>query len=139
MSNPRNRDRRGARAPSQRQLRVGEMLRHALCSILERDELRDPELAGAPVTVTEVRASPDLRNATVFVVPLGGEGGPEVVSALRRAAPFLRRRLGDSVDLRYVPALQFEADSSFDHAQRIEELLREAPVAADDDESGHGA
>lgn len=138
MTNARNRERRGAKAPSQRQLRVGETLRHALCSILERDELRDPELAGAPVTVTEVRASPDLRNATVFVVPLGGEGGAEVVSALRRAAPFLRRRLGASVELRHVPALQFEADASFDNAQRIDELLRAAGTG-DNDEDDHGA
>ena len=83
-----------ARAPSQRQLRVGEEIRHVMADILGRGELRDPDLADLPITVTEVRASPDLRNATVYVMPLGGRAEGAVVAALNRASAFLRGRLG---------------------------------------------
>jgi ribosome-binding factor A len=109
-------NRRPGKGPSQRQLRVGELLRHALAEILEREEFRDPVLADATVTVTEVRASPDMRNATVFVMPLGGRDGTEIVAALRRAAPFLRRRLGarlrDRPVLRSRPADRRSAPSA---------------------------
>ncbi len=110
---------------SQRQLRVGEMLRHALSAILNRGELRDPELAGKSVTVTEVRLSPDLRNATVFVQPLGGADAEKIVAALGRAAPFLRRQIAAEVELRHVPAFSFIPDTSFEHAARIDALLRD--------------
>lgn len=126
------------REPSQRQLRVGELVRHALSSILEREGFRDPVLAQASVTVTEVRVSPDLAHATAFVVPLGGKQGPAVVAALRRAAPYLRRKLGDAVELRRIPALSFEADTSFDHAQRISELLRESGAGGSEGGGGSG-
>lgn len=110
------------------------MLRHALSEILDREEFRDPVLADATVTVTEIRVSPDLRNATAFVVPLGGEGDPELLTALRRAAPFLRKRLGSSVSLKRLPQLSFETDDSFDHADRISALLRGVdPGPADED------
>jgi ribosome-binding factor A len=112
-------------AQSQRQLRVGEMLRHALSAILNRGDLRDPDLAGKSVTVTEVRVSPDLRNATVFVQPLGGADIEKVVSALGRAAPYLRRQIAGEIDLRYMPALSFTADTSFDYAERIDTLLKD--------------
>ncbi len=121
-----------AKAPSQRQLRVGEELRHALAWILERGEIRDPGLSGPPVTVTEVRISPDLRNATAFVMPLGGGAGTEdVVAALNRAAPFVRRQLGKAVKLRYLPGLNFLADPTFDEAGRISDLLKDPSVARD--------
>lgn len=120
--------------PSQRQLRVGEMLRHVIAGVIERGELRDPHAAGIPVTVTEVRVSPDMRSAIVFVVPLGGRDTDTVVEALRRAAPFLRRRVAEEVTLKFLPALKFEADTAFDHATRIDKLLRDAPPAADDDD-----
>lgn len=123
--------RRQVREPSPRRLRVGEEVRHALAQILERGEIRDPELKDASVTVTEVRMSPDLRNATVFVLPLGGRRTREVVAALRRASPFLRRRVGGTVRLKYVPELDVRADRSFDEAEHIETLLREAEVARD--------
>jgi len=110
---------------SQRQLRVGEMLRHALSAILNRGDLRDPELAGKSVTVSEVRMSPDLRNATAFVQPLGGGDIDKVIAALGRAAPFLKRQIASEVELRYVPSLKFEADSSFDYAERIDTLLKD--------------
>ncbi len=120
-----------SKAPSQRQLRVGEELRHALAWILERGEIRDPGLGGAAVTVTEVRISPDLGNATAFVMPLGGADVPDVVETLNRAAPFVRRQLGKAVKLKRLPTLDFVADTSFDEAGRIEDLLKTPAVARD--------
>lgn len=122
---------RSGRERSQRQLRVGELIRHALVDILARGELRDPDLAGASVTVTEVRVSPDLRNAAVFVLPLGGERTGEVVAALQRAAPFLRRLIGPSVTMKYLPELSFLADTAFDARERIDSLLRSPAVSRD--------
>jgi len=124
---------RAGRERSQRQLRVGEMLRHALVEILARDELRDPALAGVPVTVTEVRISPDLRSATAFVIPLGGAGGgaDAVVKALNHAVPFLRRQLGEHVTLRRLPTLGFVYDETFDEGARIDGLLRSPAVRRD--------
>lgn len=121
------------RAPSQRQLRVGETIRHALADILARGELHDPALADINWTVSEVRLSPDLRNATVFVSPLGGSADPDgLLQALRHAAPFLRARLGEAVVLKYLPRLTFEIDRTFDEADRIEHLLRTDPVIRHD-------
>ena len=114
------------KTPSQRQLRVGEEVRHALARILARGELRDPDLRDVPVTVTEVRLSPDLRRATAYVVPLGGGEDIVVVRALRRAAPYLQSLVAREVTLRFTPRLTFEADTSFDTASRIEALLRSA-------------
>jgi ribosome-binding factor A len=133
---------RGSKLPSQRQLRVGEELRHALATIVERGELRDPDLAGHPLTVTEVRASPDLRNATVYVVPLGGGDAGPIVAALNRAKSFLRRRVAGEVRLKFAPDLKFEADTSFDQAERIEELLKsihDDDAAQDSPEGSHGS
>jgi len=113
-----------AKGPSQRQLRVGEEVRHALAWILERGEVRDPELSGVAITVTEVRIGPDLRNATAFVVPLGGGDPARVIRALNRAAPFLRRRVARSVRLKYVPGIEFAADDTFDRVEKIDALLR---------------
>ncbi|HUB97224.1 MAG TPA: 30S ribosome-binding factor RbfA [Stellaceae bacterium] len=115
----------------QRPLRVGEELRHALARVFERGELHDPDLAGATVTVTEVRVSPDLRRATAYVMPLGGARQAEVMVALRRSAPFLRRAIGRSVTLRLVPDLAFELDTAFDHAHSISAALRRPEVERD--------
>jgi len=112
--------------PSQRQLRVGEEVRHALAWLIERGDIRDPGLQGITVTVTEVRISPDLRNATAFIVPLGGGDVAPVLEALTRARPFLRRQIATAVRLQYVPNLTFQADTSFDQASRIDGLLRGA-------------
>jgi ribosome-binding factor A len=126
------RDHRGrSDGPSQRQLRVGEELRHTLAQIFDRRELRDPALADATVTVTEVRVSPDLKNATAFVMPLGGGHAEEIVAGLRRSAPYLRGVVARSVQLRHAPALGFELDRSFDHASRIDALLHRPDVARD--------
>ncbi len=119
------------RAPSQRQLRVGEELRHALAQLLERGEVRDPRLADTPITVTEVRVSADLRNATVFFIPLGGSADNSTVNTLMRARGFMRRRLAELVRLRTMPAFTFRLDPSFDEAGHIEELLRRPDVARD--------
>jgi len=133
--------RRSGGAPSQRQLRVGEELRHALVRILGRGELRDPELENVQVTVTEVSVSPDLRNATAFVVPFGGGPSDKLVKALNRAAGFFRAQFRHELKLRYVPSIHFEADRSFDHATRIEQLLHDPRVVSDldhDDDNDGG-
>ncbi len=126
MDHARDRSRRTAGQPSQRQLRVGELVRHAVSRVLERGEVHDPEIAGKSITVTEVRMSPDLKVATAYVMPLGGEQGAAVVEALRRVAPYLRRRLGDDVALKFLPELRFVVDETFDQANRIDQLLRDA-------------
>lgn len=122
---------RKPQGPSQRQLRVGEELRHVLAEILARGELRDPALQGVTITVTEVRMSPDLRNATAFVMPLGGAHATEVLGGLRRGAAFLRGQLGHAVPLRFTPGLLFELDQSFDQASRIAEILHRPEVERD--------
>jgi ribosome-binding factor A len=126
---------RGGRAPSQRQLRVGEEIRHALADILRRGELRDPLLQDVNVTVTEVRVSPDLKNATAFVLSLGASGdakkNAELVAALTRASAFLRGQLAREVRLPHVPRLSFQVDASFDYAANIDRLLHRSEVARD--------
>lgn len=119
------------RGPSQRQLRVGELVRHILSDILNRGELRDPVLRGTSITVTEVRVSQDLQVATVFCLPLGGTAQEEVLAALDRSSSFLRGYVGQNVDLRYTPQLKFRTDTSFDEAKHIDELLRSDAVARD--------
>ena len=109
---------------SQRQLRVGEELRHFLSQIMLRGELNDPELNGLSITVSEVRISPDLSNATVFVIELGGGRSDRMIRALMRARPFLRYQIARRARLRRVPKLRFEHDFSFDQAERIGNLLQ---------------
>lgn len=131
----------GGKAPSQRQLRVGEEIRHALAMIFERGDLRDPALAGRMLTVTEVRVSPDLKNATAFVTPLGGGTGETmraILDGLGRAAPHLRHELGRSVRLKFTPRLTFQGDQSFDEAERIDAMLRSDAVRRDLDAPGSG-
>jgi ribosome-binding factor A len=117
--------------PSQRQLRVGEELRHVLAQVLADGQVHDPDLLQANITVTEVRISPDLKNATAFVLPLGGRGKDATVAALRRAAPFLRHRLAETANLRFTPRLSFQLDLTFDEAERVDSLLRRARVTRD--------
>jgi ribosome-binding factor A len=125
---------------SQRQLRVGEELRHAIAHILERGDIRDPDVAGRNVTVTEVTVSPDLRQATVFVVPLGGGDTTALLAGLKRVAPFLRHEVARQVQLRVAPDFSFQADTSFDRADRIEQILNSPAVrrdlSADGDDGG---
>lgn len=117
--------------PSQRQLRVAEEVRHALAAVLERGDFRDPELAGARITVTEVRASPDLRHMAVFVTPLGGGDPSAILVALKRAAPFLRGQVAQAVRTKFAPELVFRADTAIDAAARMEALLHSPAVARD--------
>ena len=116
---------------SQRQLRVGEEMRHALAQLLRPGELHAPALFDANVTVTEVQLSPDLRNATAFVVPLGGKNAAEIVAGLRRSAPYLKSQMAKFIRLRRVPSLSFAIDSAFDSADRINTLLHSEAVDRD--------
>jgi ribosome-binding factor A len=133
----RHRSTQNDRGPSQRQLRVGEMLRHALSQILRRSEIRDPDLEGVSVTVTQVKPSPDMRHATVFVEPLGGRNAKQIVAALNRHKAFLRGEMGHMIELKFTPELRFIEDESFAEAQKIEDILKsdrvQRDLKADDD------
>jgi ribosome-binding factor A len=127
--------------PSQRQLRVGEELRHVLAELLVRGHLRERALADAQFTVSEVRISPDLRHAVVFVTELGGDLRPERLEVLQRAAPQLRGEVTRRMRLKYAPELTFRPDHSFAEAARIEALLAKERTAVDrerEDDDGAG-
>ncbi|HEY9216567.1 MAG TPA: 30S ribosome-binding factor RbfA [Phenylobacterium sp.] len=117
--------------PSQRQLRAGEIVRHALVEIFREEEINDEALAGVSVTVTEVRMSPDLRHATCFVEPLGGGNTREVTDALNRHVKFIRGKLGRHVELKFTPELKFLHDESFNEAARMERLFQDPKVQRD--------
>ncbi len=117
--------------PGTRQLRVGELIRHALVEVLRRDEVQDPAVQGKSITVTEVSLSPDLRNATVFIEPLGGGDVAELLAGLNRSAKFLGGRIARSVNLKYAPRLSFKRDQTFNHAQHIDGILRSEAVRRD--------
>jgi ribosome-binding factor A len=117
--------------PSQRQLRAAELVRHALVEIIAREDLRDPDLHGASITIGEVRASPDLRHMTAFVSALGPGDPHRIAAGLTRCAGFLRGKLGRAVDLRFTPELHFVADVSYDEARHIDDLLASPEVARD--------
>lgn len=117
--------------PSQRQLQVGEEVRHVLASVLSYGESRDPELAGILITITEVRMSPDLRYAAAFVMPLGGQKIKEVVAALNRGAATYRMALAQKLKLRFTPEVRFLADESFQEASKIHTLLLSDKVRKD--------
>jgi ribosome-binding factor A len=117
--------------PSQRQLRVGELIRHALAEMLTRGEIHDDVLASHVVTVPEVRMSPDLRLATVYVMPLGGKDVKPVLAALEGHRKYIRGEIAHAVNLKFAPDVRFLADETFEEADRIEELLRSPKVAQD--------
>jgi ribosome-binding factor A len=121
----------GPKGASQRQLRAGELVRHALVNILYEEDLQNETMAGVSVTITEVRLSPDLRNASVFVEPLGGQHAEEVVAALNRHAGFLRGRLGHAIDMKFTPALKFLHDQSFAEAERMARLFDDPRIRED--------
>ena len=127
----RGRATRAARGPSQRQLRVGEVIRHALAEILARGTVHDPALEGLAITVPEVRLSPDLKIATAYMMPLGGARQEEALRALDRSARFLRGEVARRVGLKFMPELRFRLDTSFAESDRIDELLRSPEVARD--------
>ncbi len=122
---------RQQKGPSQRQLRVGELLRHALAEIFVREKIADPDLANLLITVSEVRVSPDLKHATAYVIPTGGGDAQKLARNLGKHQRFLRGMLARRVDLRYVPDISFRADVSIDEAQRINDLLRSPDVRRD--------
>ncbi len=121
----------GPLGPSQRQLRVGEALRHALAEVLNRNEIRDPELEGVSVTVTQVKPSPDMRYATVYCEPLGGQNAKEIVAALNRHKGFLRGEMGHRITMKFTPELRFVEDESFAEALKIDTILRSDRVSRD--------
>jgi ribosome-binding factor A len=125
--------------PSQRQLRVAEEIRHLLADIFARDMIRDHELAGVAITVTEVRISPDLRRATAYVTRLGRSDVDKLLPALKRVSPFLRSHLARSLRLRVTPDIAFMADTSIDYAMQVNTLLHRPEVARDLDGEGDTA
>ncbi len=127
--------------PTQRQLRVGEALRHALAEVLRRGDIRDPDLSGVSVTITQVKPSPDMRYATVFCEPLGGKNAKGVVAALNKHKGYLRGEMGRLITTKFTPELRFVEDESFAEAQKIEDILKSTRVQQDlaapsDDEDG---
>jgi ribosome-binding factor A len=118
-------------APSQRQLRVAEEIRHVLAEVFARHDFRDPDLAEAQITVTEVRISPDLKRATVFLSRLGRSDVDALLPALRHAAPYLRGQVAHAMRLRSAPELAFAADHALDYAMKIDALMHRPEVARD--------
>ena len=116
---------------SQRQLRVGETVRHAVADILSQGSVHDPDLEGHIITVPEVRMSPDLKLATIYVMPLGGRDTEIVIAALERNKKFLRGEIAHRVNLKFAPEIRFRVDERFDEAERIEKLLRTPAVQRD--------
>jgi ribosome-binding factor A len=128
----------GTPGGSQRQLRVGELVRHAISDLLMRGEVHDPVIEGHLITVPEVRMSPDLRLATIYIMPLAGRDADEVVAAFERNKKFLRGEISHRVNLKFAPDIRFRADERFGEAERIDKLLRSPQVKRDlsKDESG---
>jgi ribosome-binding factor A len=131
LRNKHHRDREPHAGPSQRALRVGELIRHALSDMLTRGDVHDPVLEGHLVTVPEVRMSPDLRMATIYVMPLGGRDIKDVIEALDRNKRYLRGEIAHRVNLKFAPEIRFRVDERFDEAERIEKLLRTPEVQRD--------
>ena len=134
---PRHHQKKGS-APggSQRQLRVGETVRHAIADILAQGSVHDADLEGHIITVPEVRMSPDLKLATIYVMPLGGRDTEIVIAALDRNKKYLRGEIAHRVNLKFAPEIRFRADERFDEAERIEKLLRTPEVRRDIEKDG---
>jgi ribosome-binding factor A len=122
---------RDTKGPSQRQLRVGEVVRHTLSELFIRGDVHDPVIQSHLITVPEVRMTPDLRLATIYVMPLGGRDQGEVLAALERNKKFLRGEIAHRVNLKFAPEVRFRIDERFDEAERIEKLLRTPAVQRD--------
>jgi ribosome-binding factor A len=134
MARHKERHREHQSGPSQRALRAGELIRHALADVLSRGEVHDPVIQTHLITVPEVRMTADLRLATVYVMPLGGHDTEDVLAALDRNKRFLRGEVAHRVDMKFVPELRFRIDDRFDEAERIEKLLRTPAVKRDLDQ-----
>jgi ribosome-binding factor A len=131
LTMPRHHQKSSAGSGSQRQLRVGETVRHAVAEILAHGNVHDPDLEGLIITVPEVKMSPDLKLATVYVMPLGGRDTDKVITALARNKKFLRGEVAHRVNLKFAPDLRFRIDDRFEEAERIEKLLRTPEVRRD--------
>jgi ribosome-binding factor A len=134
-----SRDRHKPAGPTQRMLRVGELVRHALAQLFARGEIEDDDLAGAVITVPEVRMSPDLRLASAYIMPLGGERANEIVDALNRHQRFIRGRVAPEIDLKFAPEIRFFVDETFEQFGKIDALLKsdrvQRDLKRDDDEN----
>lgn len=119
------------KGPSQRMLRVGELVRHALAALFARGEVEDDALRDIVITVPEVRMTPDLKIANAYVMPLGGQHAGEIVAALNRHRKFIRGRIAPQLDLKFAPEVKFFVDTTFDEASRIDALLRSERVQRD--------
>jgi ribosome-binding factor A len=122
--------------PSQRMLRVGELMRHALAAMFARGEIEDDALRGSVITVPEVRMTPDLKIANAYVMPLGGLHAEEIVAALNRHRKFVRGRVAPQINMKYAPEIRFYVDDTFEEAGRIDALLRSDKVRQDLDDDG---
>ncbi len=127
---------RNSSPPSQRQLRIGELIRHKLAEMLVRGDIHDDVLASHVITVPEVRLSPDLKLATVYVIPLGGEATKEVLEALERNKRYIRAELAHAVNLKFAPDIRFRRDDTFEEASRIDSLLASPKVRQDVEQGG---
>ncbi len=128
---PRHHHREQTAGGSQRQLRVGELIRHELADMLSRGDIHDPVIDAHMITVPEVRMSPDLRLATVYIMPLGGRDEEAVLEALERNNRYVRGEISRRVNLKFAPEIRFRIDERFDEAERIEKLLRTPEVQRD--------
>ena len=131
MRNKQKRDSTPPGGGSQRQLRVGELVRHAMAEMLTRGDVHDPVIEGHLITVPEVRMSADLRLATIYVMPLGGRNEEDVLDALERNKRYMRGEIARRVNLKFAPEIRFRIDERFDEAERIEKLLRTPEVRRD--------
>ena len=131
MARSHHRNRETPAGPSQRALRVGELVRHAVAEMLTRGDVHDPVIEGHLITVPEVRMTADLRLATIYVMPIGGRDVEAVLEALERNKRFLRGEIAHRVNLKFAPEIRFHADERFDEAERIEKLLRTPAVQRD--------
>lgn len=123
------------KGPSQRQLRVGELVRHKLAEMLARGEIHDDVLASHVITISEVRMSPDLRTATAYIMPLGGKDIAPVIEALKRHSRYIRGEIAHTVNLRSAPEVRFREDETFEEAERIDRLLYSDKVRRDVEKS----
>ena len=134
MARNKKRQSQDALEPSQRQLRAGELIRHALTDIVMREEFRDPDLNGENITIGEVRMSPDLKHANIFCSPLG-ESDPDeqkrLAKGLNRASSFIRVKLGQRIDMKFTPQLNFIADQSYDEAHHMDAIFNSPEVKRD--------
>jgi len=122
---------RSSKTASKRQLRVGEQLRHIISEVLAEGNIHDPDLTNTSITVTEVQPSPDMRNATVYIVPLGGENEASILKALNRSTGFIQSEMASHLSMKFTPRLAFKKDTSFDYGDHIDALIKRTSQPAE--------